>query len=269
MTRQEPRKIGILILLAYSLCFTCLDARAYCSEDRFRIDNNHSNQQPMFLWAWDRPENLSFIDPRQVGVAFLAKTIYLGRNEISIRPRVQPLQVPRGTMLTAVVRLESKHSGPVKISKERIKQVTDSIAELSRLSGISGIQLDFDATLSERSFYRALISEIRHKLPPDFFFSITALASWCLYDSWISDLPINDAIPMLFRMGPDRGWVRRYLAEGQNFLPSVCRHSVGISVDELINGQATSGKTVYVFSPRAWTEASFKEITKGVKLWDQ
>jgi hypothetical protein len=31
----------------------------------------------------------------------------------------------------------------------------------------------------------------------------TALASWCEADGWISGLPVAEAVPMLFRMGPD------------------------------------------------------------------
>ena len=39
-------------------------------------------ERAVILWAWERPEDLSFINPEKVGVAFLAKTIYLRASRI-------------------------------------------------------------------------------------------------------------------------------------------------------------------------------------------
>ena len=41
------------------------------SEDRM------SEFPKIILWAWERPEDLRFINTDEVGVAFLARTIYL------------------------------------------------------------------------------------------------------------------------------------------------------------------------------------------------
>ncbi|HKX29107.1 MAG TPA: hypothetical protein VJ302_15540, partial [Blastocatellia bacterium] len=41
----------------------------------------HSRPPRIVLWAWERPENLEFIDPGRIGVAFLARTIRLELNE--------------------------------------------------------------------------------------------------------------------------------------------------------------------------------------------
>src|SRR6266480_2856196 len=64
----------------------------------------------LFLWAWERPERLDFIDPEKVGVAFLAKTLSLQSDRVVSRPRLQPLTVPPGTSITAVARIESDRS---------------------------------------------------------------------------------------------------------------------------------------------------------------
>lgn len=66
----------------------------------------------IILWAWERPEELRFIDPREVGVAFLARTIFLKGETIIVRPRLQPLSVPDQTALMAVVRIESDRFDP-------------------------------------------------------------------------------------------------------------------------------------------------------------
>ena len=70
--------------------------------------------------------------------------------------------------------------------------------------GIAALQVDFDAKRSERGFYAALLRSLRSQMPPQLPLSIAALASWCSNDDWISGLPIDEAVPMLFRMEPDR-----------------------------------------------------------------
>src|SRR4030095_12284537 len=59
------------------------------------------------LWAWERPEQLDFIDPEQIGVAYLAKTIQLQQEDVFVRPRLQPLTLRPSTRLVAVVRIET------------------------------------------------------------------------------------------------------------------------------------------------------------------
>ncbi|HKD63178.1 MAG TPA: hypothetical protein VKB40_04015 [Candidatus Acidoferrales bacterium] len=52
---------------------------------------------PVTLWVWERPEDLSPIDPKTIGVAFLARTVFLTGDTISFRPRLQPLRLASGT----------------------------------------------------------------------------------------------------------------------------------------------------------------------------
>jgi hypothetical protein len=82
--------------------------------------------------------------------------------------------------------------------------------------------------------------------------NITALASWCLGDPWIGDLPVNDAVPMLFRMG--QGEPR----EITDFSAPVCRSSIGLSTDELRQG-LPRGRRLFIFHPRPWTPQAFHD----------
>jgi hypothetical protein len=59
------------------------------------------------LWAWERPENLLFLDCEKAGVAFLAKTITLGSDGMDVRPRLQPLLAPKNCKMVATVRIEA------------------------------------------------------------------------------------------------------------------------------------------------------------------
>src|SRR5437660_377160 len=105
-----------LVLSLLALVFTRARSSAKARENAAEIAR--SNQVPrLILWAWERPSDLSFIDPNEVGVAFLARTIYLRGDRVIARPRLQPLNVPQGTVLTAVARIETDRLAPTTLSK--------------------------------------------------------------------------------------------------------------------------------------------------------
>lgn len=210
---------------------------------------------PVILWAWERPENLTFLDPKSTGVAFLAKTITLRDDKASARPRLQPLGVAPGTKLIAVVRIETDRASAPSLSPAQLEQTASEIAELSGVSGVSIVQIDFDATVSQRDFYRQLLQRVRQQLSPSVGLSMTALASWCAGDNWIEDLPVDEAVPMLFRMGVERRQFQRRLESGQPFEASICRNSAGVSTDETV--AVPTANRLYIFNPQPWTKESF------------
>ena len=112
------------------------------------------------------------------------------------------------------------------------QKLVRAAAEVYSRYRVPEVQIDFDATWSQRGFYRQVLKQIRAELPSQVRLSITALASWCLDDPWIADLPLDDAVPMLFDMGVDSHEVRRRLERGGDFQLEVCRKSVGLSVSE-------------------------------------
>jgi hypothetical protein len=204
----------------------------------------------VILWAWERPEKLDFINPDQVGVAFLAKTLTLQHDRVLTRPRLQPLELAPNTKLIAVVRIESDRPS---LSPTQLDQAATQIINLSNLSGISVVQIDFDATLSERNFYRALLTRVRRDLSPSISLSITALASWCAGDNWLSDLPIDEAVPMLFRVG-------RFNIN-QRFTSPICQSSAGVSTDEPIG--APTVERLYIFNPKSWSRDSLNSALEA------
>ncbi|HKP86368.1 MAG TPA: DUF3142 domain-containing protein [Blastocatellia bacterium] len=220
----------------------------------------------LILWAWERPEDLSFADPREVGVAFLARTIHLREDKTILRPRLQPLSVAHGTKLIAVARIESDRARPPALSAEQRARVVQAVIELARPETVAAIQIDFDALVSEREFYRDLLTDLRRELPPPVKLSITALASWCMGDNWLEGLPIDEAVPMLFRMGVGHPGVMARLEAGTDFSAALARHSLGISTDEPITA-LPAGRRVYVFNPRAWSEQSARGIIEEVRKW--
>jgi|ERR1043166_2625220 hypothetical protein len=206
----------------------------------------------VILWAWERPEQLNFIDPQKVGVAFLAKTIYLRSYQTVSRPRLQSLALPADAKVIAVARIESDRHEPPTLSSRQIKDTAKEIAQLGSLPKVVMVQVDFDATSSERAFYRELLSELRTQLPASTSLSITALASWCKGDNWLDDLPVDDAVPMLFRMGVERRQFLSQLAAGERFNSQRCQASAGVSTDEPL-AQLPHVERLYVFNPAVWT----------------
>lgn len=129
------------------------------------------------------------------------------------------------------------------------------------------MQIDFDAKDSEREFYRELLFELRRRLPSSLPLTITTLASRCASDEWLKNLPIDEAVPMIFRMGADAQQVRGLLASGEDFKSPACRSSVGISTDEPLpsNSSIFKNRRTYVFNPRSWSPEAFARIAQEVQ----
>ena len=219
------------------------------------------------LWVWERPEDLRFLDSDNVGVAFLAGSVYLEQEPV-VHPRLQPLRVGEHTPVTAVVRLEPTKSTPAVFSDEYRTRLAEEIVRLSAAPQASSLQIDLDATRSQHAFYRSLIGDVRRRLPASMPLSITALSSWCMGDDWLSGLPIAEAVPMLFRMGADRADILQSLAVGEDFREPLCRGSVGVSTDEPWPTPLPAsllGRHVYVFHPQAWSQQSFAAVQRRLQ----
>ena len=204
----------------------------------------------LVLCAWEEPEDLRFLDTGHVGVAFLASTVNLNGEKASIRPRFQRLLVPDDAKLIAVVRIEAGQDATLG-SRQRDAVVRNVVA-LSSLPRVSAVQIDFDATKSQRAFYQDVLVHLRNALPPSMPISITALASWCMGDNWIASLPIDEAVPMLFRLGAGTNEVATWLASGRDFSAPICRDSLGVSTDEPWT-KLPAGRRIYVFRTKPWT----------------
>jgi hypothetical protein len=199
----------------------------------------------LVLWAWERPVDLRTLAP-DIGVAFLAQTVTATARAHVVVPRRQPLLVPPGTSLIAVTRIEM----PAGDGTAPVDGIAGAIASTAGLPRVAAVQIDFDATRSQRPMYRRLLHAVRDRLPPGMPVSITALASWCMQDNWLDDLPIDEAVPMLFRMGP---------AEESGPFPRLrapaCDGALGTALDEPLRA-SIGRRRVYVFTAQPWTAST-------------
>ncbi len=213
-------------------------------------------------WAWERREDLRFLGAGEV--AYLAATIGIDGGAIVWKPRMQPLQVGGGASVIPVIRIEARHPPDV----HTVTRVVEEIAHIARRVNPQVVQIDFDATQSQRAYYALLLRALRTRLAPRTRISITALASWCSDDRWLQPLPVDEAVPMLFRMGQDARLVRERLARGEDFAEPRCRTSLGVSTDEPLDRARAAGRRVYVFHTRAWDAAAWNAAQKEIARWE-
>jgi hypothetical protein len=95
-----PAVIAVAVLVA-------VGSRAGLTSFRRAPANRMGRMPHVMLWAREQREDLSFIDPQKVGVAYLAGTLHLHGDRVVMRPRLQPLIVPRDSTVVAVVRIEA------------------------------------------------------------------------------------------------------------------------------------------------------------------
>lgn len=219
---------------------------------------------PVVLWAWERPEDLRFLDAGRFGVAYLAGTLALAGDEVVFRPRLQPLRVAEGTWLIAVVRIEPSGESPPAYSAAQRAETVRRIGELVDGSSVRSVQADFDALRSERFFYRDLLWQLREALPKSVPISMTALASWCLGDRWLDGLPVEEAVPMLFDMGADREQIAAHLAAGGDFRSPVCRKSLGLATYDH-PARLPADRRLYLFHSRPWTPGALERVLEEVR----
>lgn len=210
----------------------------------------------VMVWAWERSEDLAFVDAHRTGVAFLAGTAVIRTNgSVVFRWRTQALKLAPGVAVLPVVRIES----PPVHAPVRAEPLLAALQGVANQPGVRGLQIDFDARRSERAFYRALLAGLQQRTSAAI--SITALASWCEGDRWLDGQPVDEAVPMFFRMG--RGESRDMRVKS-----GVCRAAIGLSTDEPWPIQrATGTQRIYLFNPRAWTPEEYNRAMRRLEDW--
>jgi len=238
----------------------CLALPAECSFASAEKDGFVEPKKIIF-WAWERPEDLSILDSGTAEVASLAATLKVQKKRLKVFTRQQPLKLPAKTRRITVIRIETDRKSMLAPFSGEMAEIIDDVAGAA---SARHLQIDFDARVSERQFYRELLLAIRKKLPEAVHISITALASWCMHDRWLEGLPVDEVVPMVFRMGPEGPAILRSLEARGSFAEPMCRTSIGISTDEPVK-RLTNGKRVYVFSPTGWNRDSVKSLLQEVE----
>ncbi len=248
---MKRKHVLVATALFFLVAVSFLALRSNSHKSRFRTFPS------VTLWAWEQPEDLRGLDSRRFAVAYLDQTIIL-TNTVDLVPRRQPLLISPEVKLIAVVRIDAR-AGTADLSDPSLpKKIAAIITQSFPDRSPSALQIDFDARKSQRAFYTALLQEVRRELPANIPLSVTALASWCAFDDWIGKLPIDEAVPMFFRMGPDHppsdlpGW-------NYPIREPLCRGVAGVSTDEAWP-KLKSDTRLYIFHPRAWNSIALSNL---------
>ena len=228
-----------------------------------QVNPKLSNSMPrQIIWAWERPEDLRFLDPKEYGVAFLAQTVFLDKDGVSLKPRRQPLDVSPGTYMIAVTRIETDKNETRRpaFTPEVATKVARLVKNTLGLPDVKGVQIDFDAVVSERAFYRSMMNELKKQLPPETPLTMTSLASWCTGDAWFNDFPVDEAVPMAFQMGADEEKIKTYLRNGNDWREPLCRGSYGLSVDDALGVELRPNRRVYCFKNGSWNKSDVERM---------
>lgn len=218
----------------------------------------------LILWAWERPEDLRFA-AGQAEVAVQTGFIEISGNRLFARGRRHPLFVDAAPT-TAVVHLQIAPERKLAWSPRLRRQVSATVLHYATRIPARRVQVDFEVRASERPALLDVLRDVRRGLPRNTRLSMTALASWCDTETWLDQAPVDEIVPMLFRMQRGDEPIRRRLADGRDFRHPRCRTALGISTDTPLV-RAPAGRRVYVFDPRSWSEADFGKVRREVEGW--
>jgi hypothetical protein len=217
----------------------------------------------LVLWSWFGEEDLRFIKNADIGVAYLGLSLsFEGRDEVIPGPRLSPLRLSPETWRMVVVRCEFDTQSRPAFSPQQRRLAAAMIAEIVAISGASALQIDFDAPQSAYPFYRQLLADVRERIGPKVFLSMTALVSWCESpQSWLAGAPVDEIVPMAFHMGRGEKAVTTLLQRGGQFVFPGCRGSLGLEFGGHIRPR--QGERTYFFGN--WTPTAVLAARREVK----
>lgn len=217
----------------------------------------------LVVWAWERPEDLRFL-PRDVEVAVQTGFVKIAGAGFVARGRRFPLRV-NASPTTAVVHVQIDDRTPLRWTPLLRRRVAAAVLHFARTVPTRRVQIDFEVRRSQRAILTDLIGDVRRALPRDVELSMTALASWCQED-WLHTLPVDEVVPMLFRMGNGDRSIRAAITQGGDWHDAACRHALAVAVDTPI-ADGPAGRRIYLFDSRSWTKADFDLVRHHVEGW--
>ncbi|UXI70101.1 hypothetical protein [Tahibacter amnicola] len=223
-----------------------------------------------WVWAWDRPEDLRWLPP-DVGVAWFAGQFDARGEAFRFTGRRAVLRIRPETKRMPVLHIEAfDRRYPPVLDDAAVARWSDALFEAIRRLDAPVVQIDFEARSGQQRFYRDVLAALRGRLPAAQRISATALASWCGDAAWVDGLPVDELVPMYFRMGAaERGLWQRRMRQSDS-LPRACRKAAGIATDEWTrHGSAFgpdpmgafAGRVLYLFSPRSWQPDGLRQLS--------
>ena len=207
--------------------------------------------QDTTLWLWHGAHDLRGLHEEvgeRVAVAYLSRTLEIGAGSVLSIPRHDPIRLDPQTARTAVVHIELV---PGTRADELAALESEVLAALEPVwaENAAAIQIDFDAPRSFRLTYAHLLHAIAARKPDGHALSMTAIGSWCLADRWLSEVPVDFIVPMLFGPGHEREMALAALTRGPLREPR-CNEALGIREGD---ARPPHARRIYIFRQGGWT----------------
>ncbi len=188
------------------------------------------NRPREFWWYWDRPAAQLPPPAPGVGAAVLVTHVIFSGQGYILQPRRSALRLPQGTATMPVVHVEVDPARAFAANAAQSDALRAAVLDAVRRGSSTWVQLDFEARRSQRAFWRTAVHSIKAALPAGVRLSVTALASWCYGDRWIGDAPVDEIVPMYFRLRQTR---RDYiLRSAAGVSEARCASAYGVADDE-------------------------------------
>ena len=192
-------------------------------------------------------------------IAVLAGSVTLSGEQVLVRPRLQPARILDTQRVAGVVHVEIDRMRPLPWTSIQRDRTAAAVIALLDNPRFAEVQIDFEVKASQRAVLLDLLGDLRAALPAGRHLSMTALASWCDTETWIDAAPVDEVVPMLFRMGPSGEALRKRLADGGDFRQSRCRAAIGVATDTPPN-RIPAGRRVWLFDPHPWSADDLMKI---------
>ena len=218
------------------------------------------------LWLWHGAHDLRGYVPvagERVSVAYLSRTLIVETRGVRVIPRRDAIYLDPEMERVAVVHMEL---GP-HVDVERLRRARREILRaLTPVFGeeANGVQFDFDAPRSMRGEYTGLLQDIAEAKPEAWTLSMTALGSWCTAQGWLSDAPIDFAVPMLFGPGHQRHETLLAL-ENRPLAEPLCRHALGLREHQ--PAPAHHSGRFYVFGQGTWDSLRAERALRTLRAY--
>lgn len=200
-----------------------------------------------FWWYWDRPVEQLPVPAPGVGAAVVVMHVIFSGHGYALQPRRSALRLPDGIVTMPVIHVEIDPARPFAGNATQIDGLREVVLDVARRGDSTWVQLDFEVKRSQREFWRAAVQEIKMTLPVGVKLSVTALASWCYEDRWLGDVPVDEIVPMYFRLKQAR---QAYLLRSAYGVSEpLCATAYGVADDEPIWSVTLPGRR-YVFLGR-------------------
>jgi len=217
------------------------------------------------VWAWERPEDLRFLGDT-ADVAIQSGFVVLSGDGVQARGRRFPLRMS-GRPSTALVHVQIDRGRPLAWTPDQRREAARAVLAFGQVAGADALQVDFEVRGSERGVLLDLLSDVRRGLPKDKRLSMTALASWCETETWLDGAPVDEIVPMLFRMGPGGEPLKAKLEAGGDFANPRCRSALAVSTDAPLSQAPADGRRLYLFDPHSWALSDYTILRKEAARW--